>query len=224
MGLYSIYIIYKDGRTIYSCSLCKEYMNGVDQDLVSGALSGISSLISEVVSSGNGQLEQIDSGDTKFVFEWGENHNFIVVALSDVLTSPILLEEDISTAAKLISIKYSQVLDDWSGDISDFEKIENFLMLCFEKTLRETFRPICRIPITQEVNTKKLAKLSREEWALLESCNGNKSIYEIANEHKMSRIELFTRLNKPLAGLVKKEILKIFYGVRRKIAEQFING
>ncbi len=199
-------------------------MNGVDQDLVSGALSGISSLISEVVSSGNGQLEQIDSGDTKFVFEWGENHNFIVVALSDVLTSPILLEEDISTAAKLISIKYSQVLDDWSGDISDFEKIENFLMLCFEKTLRETFRPICRIPITQEVNTKKLAKLSREEWALLESCNGNKSIYEIANEHKMSRIELFTRLNKPLAGLVKKEILKIFYGVRRKIAEQFING
>lgn len=224
MGLYSIYIIYKDGRTIYSCSLCKEYMNGVDQDLVSGALSGISSLISEVVSSGNGQLEQIDSGDTKFVFEWGENHNFIVVALSDELTSPILLEEDISTAAKLISIKYSQVLDDWYGDISDFEKIENFLMLCFEKTLRETFRPICRIPVIQEVNTKKLAKLSREEWALLESCNGNKSIYEIAHEHKMSRIELFTRLNKPLAGLVKKEILKIFYGMRRKIAEQFING
>ncbi len=224
MGLYSIYIIYKDGRTIYSCSLCKEYMNGVDQDLVSGALSGISSLISEVVSSGNGQLEQIDSGDTKFVFEWGENHNFIVVALSDELTSPILLEEDISTAAKLISIKYSQVLDDWSGDISDFEKIENFLMLCFEKTLRETYRPICRIPVTQAVNTKKLAKLSREEWALLESCNGNKSIYEIAHEQKMSRVELFTRLNKPLAGLVKKEILKIFYGIRRKIAEQLINA
>ncbi len=224
MGLYSIYIIYKDGRTIYSCSLCKEYMNGVDQDLVSGALSGISSLISEVVSSGNGQLEQIDSGDTKFVFEWGENHNFIVVALSDELTSPILLEEDISTAAKLISIKYSQVLDDWSGDITDFEKIENFLMLCFEKTLRETFRPICRIPVTQEVNTKKLAKLSREEWALLESCNGNKSISEIAHENKMSRVELFTRLNKPLAGLVKKDILKIFYGIRRKITEQLINA
>ncbi|MFX1465318.1 MAG: hypothetical protein ACFFA5_02455 [Promethearchaeota archaeon] len=224
MGLYSIYIIYKDGRTIYSSSLCKEYMEGVDQDLVSGALSGISSLISEVVSSGNGQLEQIDSGDTKFVFEWGENHNFIVVALSDELTSPILLEEDISTAAKLISIKYSQVLEDWSGDIADFDKIEYFVMLCFEKTLRETFRPICRIPVTQEVNTKKLAKLSREEWALLESCDGNKSIYEIANEHKISRVKLFTRLNKPLAGLVKKDILKIFYGVRRKIAEQFINA
>jgi hypothetical protein len=195
-------------------------MNGVDQDLVSGALSGISSLISEVVSSSNGQLEQIDTGSAAFRFEWGENHNFIVVALSDELTSPILLEEDISTAAKLISIKYSQVLDDWSGDMSDFEKIEYFIMLCFERTLRETFRPICRIPVTQEVNTKKLAKkLSREEWALLESCNGNKSIYEIAHEKKLSRIEFLTRLNKPLAGK-----LKIFYGLRRKMAEQFINA
>ncbi len=224
MGLYSIYIIYKDGRTIYSRSLCQEYMNGVDQDLVSGALSGISSLISEVVSSSNAQLEQIDTGSAAFRFEWGENHNFIVVALSDELTSPILLEEDISTAAKLISMKYSSVLDDWSGDMADFEKIEYFIMLCFERTLRETFRPICRIPVTQEVNTKKLAKLSREEWALLESCNGNKSIYQIAHENNISRIELFTRLNKPLAGLVKKDVLRIFYGMRRKMAEQFINA
>ncbi len=221
MGLHSVFVIYKDGRTIYSRTFCEEHMNGVDSDLISGALSGISSLISEVVTTGNGQLETIDSGDTKFVFEWDEDHNFIVVALSDELTSPILLEEDIATAAKLISIRYSHVLKDWSGDLAEFEKIDDFLLLCFERTLRETFRPICRIPITQEVNTKKLAKLSRDEWAFLESCDGNKSMYEVAHENKLSRLELFTRLNKPLVGLVKKGILRIFYGLRRKTADQF---
>ncbi len=221
MGLYSVFVIYKDGRTIFSHNFCEEYMGGVDNDLISGALSGISSLIQEVITTGNGQLEQIDSGDTRFVFEWGENHDFIVVALTDELTSPILLEEDINTAAKLVSIRYGHALKEWSGELAEFEKIDDFVTLCFEKTLRETFRPICRIPTTQEVHSKKLAKLSREEWALLESCDGNKSMYEVAHENNISRIEFFTRLNKPLAGLEKKGILKIFFGLRRKMADQF---
>ncbi|MFX1521423.1 MAG: hypothetical protein ACFFCD_16060 [Promethearchaeota archaeon] len=222
MGLYSVYVIYRDGRTIYSRTFCEEHMNGIDSDLVSGALSGISSLIQEVLTTGNRQLEQIDSGDIRFVFEWDDDRNFIVVALSDELTSPIL-SEDITTATKLISIRYSQILEDWAGDLTEFEKIDDFVILCFERTLRETYRPICRMPTTQEVNSKKLAKLSRTEWALLESCDGNKSLFEIAHDNKITRLELLTRLNKPLAGLAKKGILKIFYGLRRKIADQFIN-
>ncbi len=120
----SLYIIYEDGTPIYFYVANNMIL---DPTLVSGALTGISTLIKEITQTGTG-VKKIDYGDGEIILEKGKK-----ITIAAFTSSPTQeMRNRITKFIKTFEESYGDVLENWDGNLSKFknleEKIKNMLL------------------------------------------------------------------------------------------------
>jgi hypothetical protein len=130
--LEEVYLVYGDGRLIANCY--REECQIADADLTSSMLIAIQGMVQEGLEKG-GELESIKSGENIVMMERGVHVNLAVV----IYGSPDdeLKEELESTVAQIEGI-YAGVVEDWTGERSVFEGVDDILGGLLESTAHLT--------------------------------------------------------------------------------------
>ncbi len=118
-----VFLVHKDGRLIFHET--REYKEDVDEDIFSGMLTVMQDFVRDSFRSrSNTGLSRMDFGDNKIVIERG-----YYIYLATVLTGdePTLLPLYMAEVVKEIEEKYADVLDDWSGLLSELEGVEEIV-------------------------------------------------------------------------------------------------
>jgi len=121
----SLYIIYEDGTPIYF------YVTNnvtIDPTLISGALTGISTLIKEITQARTG-VKKIDYGDGEIILEKGKK---ITIAAFTVLPTQEMRKR-ITNFVKIFEELYKDVLENWDGDLSKFKNLEEKVGILLKK-------------------------------------------------------------------------------------------
>jgi hypothetical protein len=91
----------------------------VDQNLAGSAIGGIKMLLGEILAS-KGKIKEIDHGDKVVIFNHGTHTIGILIASERAAELKYRLDMFHLSFEK----KFEEILKDWSGEISDFEKAE----------------------------------------------------------------------------------------------------
>jgi MFS family permease len=94
----------------------KEKKREMDEDLISGALTGVVAIISEITQSKK-QLRKIDKEGYHLLFSFGKYH---VVCLISNLDLPVLLKK-LDEFSKDFEIKFGKDLKNFVGNVSPFD-------------------------------------------------------------------------------------------------------
>ncbi len=180
--LYSLYVVYRDGRTI----LQKDFqIENMEPNLVTGFLSAVSMFLSDLVGrlSENGEklrtleredgrLRIIDREDVKILLEYGTNIYVAVFSTHDLEAIRSRMRALIST----IEQKYSKLLENWAGDLSYFREFLPVIdSLIRPFAITERFIPI-------RVYTMPKSEVPKSLHPLLDAIDGKRSIEELANK------------------------------------------
>jgi len=121
----SLYIIYEDGTPIYF------YVTNnmtIDPTLISGALTGISTLIKEITQTRTG-VKKIDYGDGEIILEKGRK-----ITIAAFTVSPTQeMRRKIAKFVKIFEKIYEDVLENWDGDLSKFKNLEEKVGILLKK-------------------------------------------------------------------------------------------
>lgn len=109
---------------IESSSLLFQYTfqkleDDVDQDLAGSAIGGIKMLLGEILAS-KGKIKEIDHGDKVIIFNHGTHTIGILIASERAAELKYRLDMFHLSFEK----RFEDILKDWSGEISEFEKSE----------------------------------------------------------------------------------------------------
>ncbi|MFX1318801.1 MAG: hypothetical protein ACFE9D_03460 [Promethearchaeota archaeon] len=180
--LYSLYVVYRDGRTL----LQKDFqIENMEPDLVTGFLSAISMFLSDLVGriSENGQklrtleredgrLRVIDREDVKILLEYGKNI-YVAVFSTDDLPA---IRDRMRTLINIMERQHGELLENWLGDLSHFRDIAPQIDLLFRPyAVSERYIPI-------RIHTVPKSQAPEELHPFLEAIDGNRSIEDIAKE------------------------------------------
>jgi hypothetical protein len=123
-----VFLIYDDGRLIAYVSLGRE--KEIDRDILGGMLTGVMNLLSTAFVNKEAGEKEIE----KYKFELGER-SIILDMGSHFFIAVVLLgreDEELRLKAKAvvgdIEKEYSSVLEDWGGEMRDFEGAEDYIM------------------------------------------------------------------------------------------------
>jgi hypothetical protein len=178
--LYSLYVVYRDGRTL----LQKDFqIENMEPDLVTGFLSAVSMFLSDLVGRisedgqqlrtlerEDGRLRIIDREDVKILLEYGKNIYIAVFSTDDLQA----IRSRMRTLINIIERQHSEVLENWLGDLSIFREIAPQIDLLFRPfAIGERYVPV-RIHAVPKDQTPE------ELHPLLEVIDGNRSIGELA--------------------------------------------
>ncbi|GAG68867.1 unnamed protein product, partial [marine sediment metagenome] len=110
-----LYIIYADGRGVYSYP----FQKSIEQDpgLVSGMFSAITAFIKEMTKSTE-VLKKIDHGDITILLEYG-NRIFGALFVKGTQTSEV--RSPLKEFVNKFEEKYSDILNNWSGTLQHFK-------------------------------------------------------------------------------------------------------
>ena len=122
-----LYIIYDDGRGVYSYPFQKNTEQ--DPGLVSGMFSAITAFIKEMTKSTEA-LKKIDHGDITILLEYG-NRIFGALFVKGTQTSEVRapLKEFVSKFEK----KYSKSLKNWNGALYKFKDDDQLVQEIFDE-------------------------------------------------------------------------------------------
>jgi len=123
-----LYIIYDDGRGVYNYSFKEDLEQ--DPGLVSGMFSAITSFIKEMTKSTEA-LKKIDHGDITILLEYGSR---IFGALFIKGTQTTEVRTPLKDFVKKFETHYLDVLRDWTGSLSSFNKDLN------DRLVEDTFK------------------------------------------------------------------------------------
>jgi tetratricopeptide (TPR) repeat protein len=118
-----VFLVHNDGRLILHET--REYREDVDEDIFSGMLTVMQEFVKDSFKSRvSTSLSRLDFGDNKIVIERG-----FYIYLATVLTGeePALLPLYMAEIVKEIEEKYADVLDDWSGMMSEMEGVADIV-------------------------------------------------------------------------------------------------
>jgi fibronectin type 3 domain-containing protein len=127
-----VYLVYGDGRLIATCS--REECKTQDADLTSSMLIAIQGMVQEGIEKG-GELESIKSGDNIVMMERGVHLNLAVVVYGRPDDE---LKEELESTVALIEGTYAGMVEDWSGDRSVFDGVDEILEGLLESTAHLT--------------------------------------------------------------------------------------
>ncbi|TFF98720.1 MAG: hypothetical protein EU547_00585 [Promethearchaeota archaeon] len=119
--LYYLTITNKDGITIYSKEFHEGFLN-INEDLLSGALSALSSVFMDLLQSSE-YFDHIKMNNRTILFQ--NFKNLLVVLI--VRRSSYLLNQILISFSHVISEKYQHQLEHWTGNMMDFEEIDLIL-------------------------------------------------------------------------------------------------
>jgi len=106
----------------------KEKKREVDEDLISGALTGVVAIISEITQSKK-QLRKIDKEGYHLLFSFGKYH---VVCLISNMDLPVLLKK-LDEFSKDFEIKFGKDLKNFVGNVSPFDSTKYLIKKYFSQ-------------------------------------------------------------------------------------------
>ena len=123
-----VFLIYDDGRLIAYVSLGRE--KEIDLDILGGMLTGVMNLLSTAFVNKEAGEKEIE----KYKFELGErsiildrgNHFFLAIVLMGREDEELRLKA--KDVVRDIEREYSSVLEDWGGEMKEFEGAEDYIM------------------------------------------------------------------------------------------------
>ncbi|MHA1409512.1 MAG: ADP-ribosylation factor-like protein [Candidatus Odinarchaeia archaeon] len=118
--IHAVYIIRKTGESLYFKRYTK---SAVDENLISGFLSALQNFVSEV-SSGD-VIRTIKTGNIKFIYNITKN--IIYVFVVDQNENEDIVRSKIDKVSELFYSKYSDILENWTGEISRFSDFDETL-------------------------------------------------------------------------------------------------
>lgn len=178
--LYSLYVVYRDGRTL----LQKDFqIENMEPDLVTGFLSAVSMFLSDLVGRiseddqqlralerEDGRLRIIDREDVKILLEYGK-HIYVAVFSTDDLTA---IRDRMRALINILERQHGEILENWLGDLSHFRDIKPQIDLLFRPfAIAERYVPI-------RVHTVPKGQVPAELHSLLDAVDGKRSIHELA--------------------------------------------
>jgi len=179
--LYSLYVVYRDGRTILQRDFQIENM---EPDLVTGFLSAVSMFLQDLVGRiceegqqqirslerEDGRLRVIDREDVKILLEYGKNIYAAVFSTDDLKS----IRDRMKQLVAIIEREHGELLENWIGDLSPFRKIIPMI-----DTL---FRPfaIAERYVPARVHTVPESSVPEKFHPLLEKVNGQNSVEDLA--------------------------------------------
>jgi hypothetical protein len=178
--LYSLYVVYRDGRTL----LQKDFqIENMEPDLVTGFLSAVSMFLSDLVGRlsedgqqlralerEDGRLRIIDREDVKILLEYGKNI-YVAVFSTDDLPA---IRERMRTLISIMERQHGEILENWFGDLSHFRDFAPQIDLLFRPfAMTERYVPV-------RVHTVPKDSVPEEFHPLLDAIDGNQSIEELA--------------------------------------------
>ena len=122
-----LYIIYDDGRGIFSHAFLKETEQ--DPGLVSGMFSAITSFIKEMTKSTE-VLKSIDHGDITILLEYGKR---IFGALFILGNQSSEVRAQLKEFVSKFESKYSSILKDWKGALTHFKDDDQLVEKIFKE-------------------------------------------------------------------------------------------
>lgn len=137
MRLYDLYIIYRDGRSIYHKSFCH---TSLDASIISGFLSALSDFAKEALPS-EGMLKVIEKGNIKVVFSHGRIIHMALISETEDKKDIIYLNNRLLDLTEKLETEYSEALKDWGGNIGDFEGIDTIVSDVFREGIRLSSPP-----------------------------------------------------------------------------------
>jgi hypothetical protein len=189
--LYSLYVVYRDGRTL----LQKDFqIRNMEPDLVTGFLSAVSMFLSDLVGRisetgqqlralerEDGRLRIIDREDVKILLEYGKNIYVAVFSTHDLAA----IRERMRALINIMEREHSEVLENWLGDLSHFRDIAPQIDLLFRPfAVSERYFPV-------RVHTMPKSQIAEQFHPLLDLVDGQRSIEDLAQT-----------LNQPLLQVV----------------------
>jgi len=143
MKLYDLYIIYRDGRNIFHKGFCESKL---DEAIISGFLSALTEFSREVLPS-EGLLKVIEKGSIKVIFSHGRNLHMALISEAVDRKELLYLNNRLIELTDRLENQYKNILDNWSGDLSDFKGLDEIVS--------DVFRDVVRL--SQPPNIKELA-------------------------------------------------------------------
>jgi hypothetical protein len=180
--LYSLYVVYRDGRTL----LQKDFqIENMEPDLVTGFLSALSMFLSDLVGRlsedgkplrslerEDGRLRIIDREDVKILLEYGTNI-YVAVFSTDDLGA---IRERMCTLINIMEREHGKILENWLGDLSHFRDVAPQIDLLFRPfAVSERYVPI-------RVHTVPKSQVPQKFHPLLEAIDGKQSVGELAEK------------------------------------------
>ncbi|NHI94589.1 MAG: MFS transporter [Candidatus Lokiarchaeota archaeon] len=118
--LIHLYVIKDNGVLMSDYSFVEKEL--VDHDLFSGGISGITTILQEMVDSQQ-KLKVIDHEDKKLLFEYGEQFSIILVAKKDLK----ILRTKLKKLTEQIQTVFWETIASWDGDLELFKPIKTLI-------------------------------------------------------------------------------------------------
>ncbi|MFW9934830.1 MAG: hypothetical protein ACFFDU_04760 [Candidatus Thorarchaeota archaeon] len=178
--LYSLYVVYRDGRTL----LQKDFqIENMEPDLVTGFLSAVSMFLSDLVGRisetgqqlralerEDGRLRIIDREDVKILLEYGKNIYVAVFSTDDL----VAIRERMRALINIMEREHSEILENWLGDLGHFRDIAPQIDLLFRPlAISERYVPV-------RVHTMPKSQIAEQFHPLLDLVDGQRSIGDLA--------------------------------------------
>ncbi|MHA1409560.1 MAG: hypothetical protein ACTSQY_04455 [Candidatus Odinarchaeia archaeon] len=179
MILYDLYIIYRDGRNIYHKNFSE---SNLDPSIISGFLSALNNFAQEALPS-EGALNEIEKGDVKLLFNYGKYLTTVLIAETKDDNTVAYLNSRLKLLTDEIEKKYSEVLKEWGGDLSEFENIDAIISEIFKDVEKLSTPP----PIEELLN--------RKEYYFYSVSENSKDIYDIFYNSSDSFTEFLNVIN-----------------------------
>jgi hypothetical protein len=140
-----VFLVYRDGRLISYASINTD--EHFDEDIVGGMLTAVMKLISYSFGEMDEDVTNIDKfkfgfGGRSLLLEMGENFVIAIVILGEDY-EPLLAKTRV--VVRDIEKKYGSVLDDWPGELDDFNGVDDIIIRLlslddFSEAAREAVR------------------------------------------------------------------------------------
>ena len=121
----NIYVI-KDGGIImteYNFSQKEKF----DADLLAGGMTGVSTILKEMIDSKESNLKIIDHEDKKILFEYGKGFSTVLISYKDLK----ILRNKLITLTINIQNVFWETIEDWEGDLDIFKPINTMIKHIF---------------------------------------------------------------------------------------------
>jgi len=112
-----IYVIKDGGIIMTDYSFSKE--EHFDADLLAGGMTGVSTILQEMIDSKQTKLQVIDHEDKKLLFDYGRGFFVVLISIKDLK----ILRSKLKTLTDEIHNIFREIIEIWEGDLDIFKPI-----------------------------------------------------------------------------------------------------
>jgi len=120
-----LYVIKDGGIVMNEFSFTGEEV--FDADLLAGGMTGIATILKEMIASQETKLKVIDHEDKKIIFDYGKGFTVVLIGLKDLK----ILRVKLNLLTQQIENVFWEILEFWQGDLDIFKPINTMIKNIF---------------------------------------------------------------------------------------------